>query len=165
MKKLLLLLVPLLVFISCADDDAEEEGSSFEGTWNMVFTGEYENADCTGDLDSTGWYLLVAFGGVFTLEIEGDTYTFTLSVLGESETESGTFSEENGNPCLDGDCVEATWITEGQSFSINSETDEEYCEDWDTGEELSEYTDQSTCEDAGHTWYGPNCTIEVWEKQ
>ena len=56
-------------------------------------------------------------------------------------------------------------ITAIESISFNSETDEEYCEDWDTGEELSEYTDQSTCEDAGHTWYGPNCTIEVWEKQ
>ena len=59
MKKALLLLFPLVIFISCGDNDNEdEEVSSFVGTWNLTFMGEYENADCTGDLDSSNWVLV-----------------------------------------------------------------------------------------------------------
>ena len=58
MKKALLLLFPLMIFISCGDKEDEEEVSTFVGTWNLTFMGEYENADCTGDLDSSNWVLV-----------------------------------------------------------------------------------------------------------
>ena len=57
MKKALLLLFPLVIFISCGDNE-DEEVLSFVGTWNLTFMGEYENADCTGDLDSSNWVLV-----------------------------------------------------------------------------------------------------------
>ena len=55
MKKLLILLVPLLIFISCEDEKEDEDVSTFVGTWDLTFAGDYENSDCTGSLDSTDW--------------------------------------------------------------------------------------------------------------
>ena len=39
MKKALLLLFPLMIFISCGDKEDEEEVSTFVGTWNLTFIG------------------------------------------------------------------------------------------------------------------------------
>ena len=56
MKKYLVLLLPLIFFIGCADDDDDSSSSSsFDGTWQVTFIGDYENGDCSGSVDSTGW--------------------------------------------------------------------------------------------------------------
>jgi len=89
MKKVLLLLIPLLIFISCEDEKEEKEVSAFVGTWDVTFIGEYENSDCTGSLDSTDWAFAQAFGFSQTLTVNEDgTYEIIFSVLGYSETET-----------------------------------------------------------------------------
>ena len=63
MKKALLLLIPLMIFISCEDkkEDKDVSASAYVGVWDLTFAGEYEFADCTGDLDSLNWALAQAF--------------------------------------------------------------------------------------------------------
>ena len=164
MKKYLIMLLPLLFFFGCSDDDSEDDsGTSFDGTWQVAFMGEFENADCSGAIDSTGWAFAQLFGLIQTLEVEGDSYTMSVTILGETEQMSGTFTEVDGDPCLDGECLDVTWGTGGEEFSTNMPSDA-YCEDY-YGEELSQYTDQTSCEDSGNDWYDASCTIIQWEKQ
>jgi len=87
----------------------------------------------------------------------------SVTILGETEQMSGTFTEVDGDPCLDGECLDVTWGTGGEEFSTNMPSDA-YCEDY-YGEELSQYTDQTSCEDSGNDWYDASCTIIQWEKQ
>jgi len=61
MKKALLLLIPLMIFISCEDKKEDTPGdttpASLVGTWSIVSATEYENGDCSGEgveLDATG---------------------------------------------------------------------------------------------------------------
>ena len=165
MKKALLLLFPLMIFISCGDNE-DEEVSSFVGTWNLTFIGEYGNADCTGDLDSSGWFLAQAFGMEASITLDDDgTAEVLISVLGNTETETGTWSESSdGSLILDGgDDEEGVLSVDGNTISVKSLSDA-YCEDAD-GEELPEYTDQSSCENAGNDWYEASCTLTEYTKQ
>ena len=166
MKKALLLLFPLMIFISCGDKE-DEEVSAFLGTWNLTFAGEYENADCTGDIDSSGWALVQAFGVEASITFDEDgTFEVSFSVLGDTETETGTWSESSdGSLIMDGADEEASvsLSVDGNTFSVTAPSDA-YCEDED-GEELPEYTDQSSCEDAGNDWYEASCTLSEYTKQ
>ena len=165
MKKALLLLFPLMIFISCGDNE-DEEVSSFVGTWNLTFIGEYENADCTGDLDSSGWVLAQAFGMEASMILgEDGTAEVSLSVFGNTETETGTWSESSdGSLILDGgDDEEGVLSVDGNTISVKSPSDA-YCEDAD-GEELPQYADQSSCENAGNDWYEASCTLTEYTKQ
>jgi len=165
MKKYLLILLPLMFFIGCADDDDDDSSSSasFDGTWQLTFAGEYENANCSGSIDSTGWAFMTAFGMVQTVEITGSSYTMSVTMLGETEQMTGTFSEQDGKPCIDGDCLTVTWVTSGQVWSTN-QMDDAYCED-DNGDEYPEYTTETSCDDAGYDWSDASCSILVWTKQ
>jgi hypothetical protein len=165
MKKALLLLFPLMIFISCGDNE-DEEVSSFVGTWNLTFIGEYGNADCTGDLDSSGWFLAQAFGMEASMILgEDGTAEVSLSVFGNTETETGTWSESSdGSLILDGgDDEEGVLSVDGNTISVKSPSDA-YCEDAD-GEELPQYADQSSCENAGNDWYEASCTLTEYTKQ
>ena len=165
MKKALLLLFPLMIFISCGDNE-DEEVSSFVGTWNLTFIGEYGNADCTGDLDSSGWVLAQAFGMEASMILgEDGTAEVSLSVFGNTETETGTWSESSdGSLILDGgDDEEGVLSVDGNTISVKSPSDA-YCEDAD-GEELPQYADQSSCENAGNDWYEASCTLTEYTKQ
>ena len=165
MKKYLIMLLPLLFFIGCSDDDSDDDsGTSFDGTWQVTFMGEYENADCSGSVDSLGWAFITAFGMVQTLEIDGDSYTISTTMMGNTEQTTGTFTEEDGSLCLDGLCLPIAWETDGQVWLSNM-TSDAYCEDANTMDELSQYTDQSSCEDSGNDWYDESCTKTVWAKQ
>ena len=165
MKKYLIILLPLMFFIGCADDDDDDSSSStsFDGTWQLTFVGDYENANCTGSIDSTGWEFFQLFGMDQTVEITGDSYTFSVTMGGETESSTGTFTEQDGKPCLDGDCLTITWETSGQVWSTNS-MDDAYCED-SYGEEYPEYTDETSCDNAGHDWSDASCSILQWTKQ
>ena len=165
MKKALLLLFPLMIFISCGDNE-DEEVSSFVGTWNLTFMGEYENADCTGDLDSSSWALVQAFGFEASITFNEDgTAEISFSALGNTETETGTWSESSdGSLIIDGgDDDEGVLSVDGNTISVTAPSDA-YCEDAD-GEELPEYTDQSSCEVAGNDWYEASCTLSEYTKQ
>ena len=168
MKKYLIILFPLIFFLGCADDSEDDDSSSnssFDGTWQVTFLGDYENADCSGSVDSTGWAFASLFGFVQTLEIEEDSYTMSITMMGETEQMTGDFYDEDGMPCILDECLPITWETNGQVWSSDMISDA-YCEDFD-GEELPDYTDETSCEDAdsGNLWYDESCTITVWTKQ
>jgi len=55
LKKIIILL-SLLAFFACEDN--KDDDSSLIGTWDLSNMGEYANADCTGELDNTGWALV-----------------------------------------------------------------------------------------------------------
>ena len=165
MKKVLLLLIPLLIFISCEDEKEEKEVSAFVGTWDVTFIGEYENSDCTGSLDSTDWAFAKAFGFSQTLTVNEDgTYEIIFSVLGYSETETGTWDEnDEGSLSVDGEDFSITMASDGNSFSMTDQEDA-YCEDPYTYEETS-HTDSTSCQDAGNDWYEASCLYTDFTKQ
>ena len=128
--------------------------------------GEYENADCTGDLDSSNWVLVQAFGFEASMTFDEDgTFEVSLSALGNTETETGTLSESSdGSLIIDGGYDdEGVFSIDGNTISVIA-TSDAYCEDED-GEELPEYTDQSSCENAGNDWYEASCTLSEYTKQ
>ena len=165
MKKLLILLVPLMIFISCEDEKEDEDVSTFVGTWDLTFAGDYENSDCTGSLDSTGWAFAQAFGLEQTLTIDNDgTYEMSMSILGYSESETGTWSEnDDGSLSIDGEDEYATLASDGNSFSITF-MEEAVCEDPDTYEETS-HSDSTSCQDAGNDWIEASCSYTEFTKQ
>ena len=62
-----------------------------------------------------------------------------------------------------GDDDEGVLSVDGNTISVTVPSDA-YCEDAD-GEELPEYTDQSSCEVAGNDWYEASCTLSEYTKQ
>ena len=163
MKKTLLL-ITLFLFVSCEDKE-NEEVSTFIGTWNVTFSGEYENADCTGDLDSSGWALAQAFGLEASITLDEDgTFELSFSVLGNTETETGTWDEnDEGSLSVDGEDFSITMASDGNSFSMTDQEDA-YCEDPYTYEETS-HTDSTSCQDAGNDWYEASCLYTDFTKQ
>ena len=165
MKKALLLLIPLMIFISCEDEKEDEDVSAFVGTWDLTFAGEYENADCTGDLDSTLWAFAQAFGMSVTMILDDDgTVEMTFSVMGETETETGTWSENSDGTSLtiNGESQNVSMASDGNSFSVTA-MDDAYCEDSD-GEETS-YTDSTSCQAAGNYWIEASCSYMEYTKE
>ncbi len=166
MLKNLTYLILLLFFFGCSDENEDEANtlSGFDGTWNVTFMGDYANADCSGELDSEDWTMATAFGFSQSLEIDGDTYTMTMSMMGESEVTSGNFSETENDPCLDGECISINWITSGSVWSMDIEEDA-YCDDFDGNE--TDDTDQESCEANGsqYAWWEASCTQTIFTKQ
>ena len=80
------------------------------------------------------------------------------------ESLSGTFSENEGSPCLDGECISINWITPGSVWSMDIESDG-YCDD-SNSEETSDTT-QESCEanGDGYDWYSESCTQSVYTKE
>ena len=83
MKKYILAL-SLIVSFSCEDkDEKEAEGGQLVGLWKMTDAGEYENEDCSGEVDNTGFALLEAFGISTTMEFKsGGTGTYKMVGMG-----------------------------------------------------------------------------------
>ena len=166
MSKYLIFLISLLFFIGCADDNDDDANTSgdYDGTWNVTFMGDYANADCSGEVDSVGWAMASAFGLSQSLEIDGDAYIMTMTMMGESESTSGDFSEIDGNPCLDGECISINWITSGSVWSMDVEADA-YCDDFDGNE--TDDTDQESCvaNGSGYTWWEASCTQTIFTKE
>ena len=165
MKKALLLLIPLMIFISCEDEKEDEDVSAFVGTWDLTFMGEYENADCTGDLDSTNWDFVQAFGMSVTMTLNDDgTAEMTVSILGETETGNTTWSESSDGTSLtiNGESQNVSMASDGNSFSVTA-INPAYCED-SYGEETSS-TDATSCQAAGNYWIEASCSYMEYTKQ
>ena len=164
MKKLLLLILPLLFIMSCEDDQDDGETSPFVGIWDVTFIGEYENADCTGDLDSTAWAFAQAFGMEASLSIDGDgTYEMSVSIMGYTETESGTWSENSDGTTLtiDGESVDVS--SDGTTLELLNMEDA-HCVDYYTYE-VTSHTDSTSCAEAGNDWMEASCDLTVFTKQ
>tara|TARA_Y100000817_G_scaffold199267_1_gene155956 strand:+ start:842 stop:1123 length:282 start_codon:yes stop_codon:yes gene_type:complete len=63
MKKIILILSLAMMF-SCEDENDNDSGSGSNATllgkWNMTSIGDYENANCTGNVDNSGWAFMQA---------------------------------------------------------------------------------------------------------
>ena len=95
MKKYILAL-SVIVSFSCEDkDEKEAEGGQLVGLWKMTDAGEYENEDCSGEVDNTGFALLEAFGISTTMEFKsGGTGTYKMVGMGENMEMPITWNEK-----------------------------------------------------------------------
>jgi len=164
MKKILLIVLPLLFIMSCEED---KDVSAFVGTWDLTFLGEYENSNCTGSLDSLIWAFAQAFEFEVSISIDEDeTFEMSTSSINSDTTETGTWSESSdGSLITEGGSIsdgEGVLSADGNSFSITSMEDA-HCED--SNFEETSHTDSTSCQDAGNDWYEANCTLFVFTKQ
>ena len=164
MKKILLIVLPLLFIMSCEED---KDVSAFVGTWDLTFLGEYENSNCTGSLDSLLWAFAQAFEFEVSISIDEDeTFEMSTSSINSDTTETGTWSESSdGSLITEGGSIsdgEGVLSADGNSFSITSMEDA-HCED--SYFEETSHTDSTSCQDAGNDWYEANCTLFVFTKQ
>tara|TARA_B110000014_G_C19795205_1_gene413135 strand:+ start:126 stop:605 length:480 start_codon:yes stop_codon:yes gene_type:complete len=159
MKKIIVLFLLLIAF-SC--EDKKDEISSLIGTWEVSNLGEYENANCSGALDYTGWAFAQAFGFKVTIVIKEDgTGTMTMTFGDEKEETPLTWDESKSQICLMGvECL--TYKVNDNKFTIDTQ-DEALCVD-DNDEETS-HTDQSSCEAAGNNWEEAVCTQMEFTKE
>ena len=155
-----ILLITLLAFMAC--EDKKDEISSLIGTWEVSNLGEYENANCSGALDYTGWAFAQAFGFKVTIVIKEDgTGTMTMTFGDEKEETPLTWDESKSQICLMGvECL--TYKVNDNKFTIDTQ-DEALCVD-DNDEETS-HTDQSSCEAAGNNWEEAVCTQMEFTKE
>jgi len=155
-----------MIFIGCEDEKEEPDVSAFVGTWDLTFMGEYENSDCTGSLDSTDWDFAQAFELEMSLTLDDDgTYEMSVSIFGETEAETGTWSENSDGTSLiiDDEEDEGIMATDGKSFSVTS-LEDAYCEDPYTFEETN-HSDSTSCQDAGNDWINASCSMMEFTKQ
>ncbi len=86
------ILVCCLAMIACEDDKDETTlGDDVLGGWSITNMGQYANADCSGELDYTGWALAVAFGVSMEYTFNADgTVDVSTTAFGMTETETLT---------------------------------------------------------------------------
>ena len=161
--KNILLLLSLLLIISCEEEKDNEASSSSNliGKWNMSNMGEYENANCSGKIDYTGFAFMQVFGVSQVMEFKSNgTMTLSISMLGENEVLSATWTEGKNQFCTEGECIDFT--VDGGILTYNDKS-EAYCEDSDGNE--TDQTSESSCMSAGNDWYEASCTITEYTKQ
>ena len=164
MKKIILILSLAMMF-SCEDENDNDSGSGSNATllgkWNMTSIGDYENANCTGSVDNSGWAFMQAFGFSQSMEFKSDgTVDMTTTALGMNTTLTATWAEDKNQFCLMGDCVDFT--IDGDKLTYNQQS-EAYCED-SSGKETNETT-QASCENLGNDWYPASCALNEFTKE
>jgi len=156
--KKIIILLSLLALFACEDN--KDEDSSLIGTWELSNMGEYANADCTGELDNTGWALTQAFGMTATMTMKaGGKGTYSIKMGGTSMDNVSLTWDEN-KICMMDECL--SYKLSGDSFDI-SQLEEAYCED-DYGDETSHST-KPGCESAGNEWVKASCTQMTFTKK
>ena len=164
MKKIILILSLAMMF-SCEDENDNDSDSGSNATllgkWNMTSIGDYENANCTGSVDNSGWAFMQAFGFSQSMEFKSDgTVDMTTTALGMNTTLTATWAEDKNQFCLMGDCVDFT--IDGDKLTYNQQS-EAYCED-SSGNETNETT-QASCENLGNDWYPASCALNEFTKE
>ena len=151
--------------ISCEEekDNESSSNSNLIGKWNMSNMGEYENANCSGKIDYSGFALMQAFGVTQVMEFKSNgTMTLSMSVSGENVvlSVSATWTEGKNQFCAEGECIDFT--VNGDILTYNGKSDA-YCEDSDGNE--TDQTSESACMSAGNDWYEASCTLTEYTKQ
>ena len=151
--------------ISCEEekDNESSSNSNLIGKWNMSNMGEYENANCSGKIDYSGFALMQAFGVTQVMEFKSNgTMTLSMSVSGENValSVSATWTEGKNQFCAEGECIDFT--VNGDILTYNGKS-EAYCEDSDGNE--TDQTSESACMSAGNDWYEASCTLTEYTKQ
>ena len=157
MKKIIIL-TSLLAFFSCEDN--KDDDSSLIGTWELSNLGEYANADCTGDLDASGWALIQAFGMTVTMTMEADGKG-TYSVKYGTDIESVPLTWNEKEICIYGEC--SSYKLSGDSFDM-TQLEEAYCED-DYGDETSHSTKDACESSSSREWIEASCSKMTFTKE
>ncbi len=156
MKKLLLLILPLLFIMSCEDDENGEDATlSIEGTWTITSVTSYENSNCSGQGETEDITGTATFTGTDATVTINQSYSFSTfceesdgEMIGDTcSMEGGYFEftlddfaaicEYYGEGSLDDDnnCI-MTWLDEyDYTFDLESG---EYCETYYAGTDSSE---------------------------
>lgn len=159
MKKYILLL-SLFATFSCEDKDSDE--SQMVGLWKASSIGEYENANCTGqiiieDLGATAITMELKSGGTGTLMFPGE-------FSGDFESSPITWNESKSEICPGftiNECVQ--FKLKDNKFTFEDENPG-VCQDVD-GNFLSQY-DESNCENSSSRyWNPPICQWAEFTKQ
>ena len=152
--KFVTVLVCCLALMACEDEaDDSTLGDDVLGTWSITNMGEFANADCSGDIDYSGWGIAVAFGITIDYTFNDDgTVDFSTTVFGMTETESATWEVDGDQLCIEGECT--TVDLTGDTIIITGSEDA-YCEDAD-GEEV-DGVEMTACEAAGNDWFEAAC--------
>ena len=162
MKKLLLILPLLLLFMGC-EEEADEPSINeiLTGTWTVTNMGVFANEDCSGALDYTEWALMQAFGIVMVFEIKNDgTADMNITVFGMTDTETVVWTATEDEICFDGDCVDYILSNNNKTFEFVI-TEDSYCEDMEDEEvDLTE----AECGTAGYDWYEAACYVYTMSK-
>jgi hypothetical protein len=157
-------IISLIALMSCEDqnDDGTDDGS-LVGTWELSNMGDYANADCSGDIDDTGWSLASAFGLKATMEFASNGKgIYTLSFMGESQEVAMTWNSNSSQICMyETQCFNYK-INGSNKFILDTLSDAN-CED-DNGNETN-HNDQSSCESAGNMWNPPSCQMQEYTKK
>ena len=102
----------------------------------------------------------------YTMAFNDDgTLDMTISVFGETQTESFTWSESSDGTSfsIDGVSGNISMASDGNSFSVTDMFDA-YCQDPYTYEETS-HTDSTSCYDADNDWVEATCSFMEYTKQ
>ncbi|MBT4034280.1 MAG: hypothetical protein HOB84_12490 [Candidatus Marinimicrobia bacterium] len=152
--KFVTIIICCLALIAC-EDDADDVTLSDDvlGGWSITNMGQFANADCSGDLDYTGWALAVAFGVSMEYSFNADgTVDVSTTAFGMTETETLSWDVDGDQLCIEGECE--TVDLSGDAITIVTSADA-YCED-DMGDEIDGVT-MTECEAAGNDWYEAAC--------
>jgi len=152
--KYITVLICCLALIAC-EDDAKETTLSDDlvGTWSITNMGQYANADCSGELDYTGWALITAFGVTMDFVFDDDgTGAISSTAFGMTESDDFTWTVDGDQVCIDDECETLEIVDD--TFTVTASEDA-YCED-DMGEEIDGMT-MTSCEAAGYEWNEAVC--------
>jgi hypothetical protein len=117
MNKIILLLIPLLIFVSCDDDDDsyKEPHEMLVGTWNVASATQFSNSDCTGG-DGTA----LDVSGTFTYTESSVTMDISLAQSLEA------YCIERGGQMDGGNCIkEDGQVMTPDGFAIDCTTEGE----------------------------------------
>jgi len=90
MKKFIFLLIPLMIFFSCDDDDSHKEPhEELVGTWNVASAKEFSNSDCTGgdgiELDISGTITYTEYSATIDITLTQSLEAYCLERNGQMD--------------------------------------------------------------------------------
>jgi len=155
MKKLMLILPLLLVFMGC-EEDAEDPTISeiLTGTWTVSNMGVFADENCSGALDYSEWAFAQAFGITMKFVFKTDgTVDLTATVFGMPDTETMAWTATDDEICIDGECASYTLSNDNKTLKFIGSEDA-YCEDTD-GNDVD--MTETECGTAGNDWFESAC--------
>ena len=125
MNRFILLLIPLLIFISCDDDDSHKEPHEMLiGTWNVASATQFSNSDCTGgdgiDLGASGTFTYTESSLTIDVSIAQSLDAYCTERGGQMD--GGNCTKEDGQVVTSDDFATECTSDEGQMVDGNCVT-------------------------------------------
>jgi hypothetical protein len=126
MNKLILLLIPLLIFVSCddGDDPYKHPHEELVGIWNLASATEFENSDCTGgdgiDIGASGTFTYTESSLTIDVSIAQSLEAYCTERGGQMD--GGNCTKEDGQVVTSDDFATECTSDEGQMVDGNCVT-------------------------------------------